>query len=134
MTHQGALRGALERLGFTADQIVVEFGYDSDVDEEVRGQVEALTEGALEGDDYDGVVDAVLLWWRDGEGDLADELVDAMSTLDDGGFIILLTPGPGMPDRVPAHELQEACTTCSLSAAGPVPVGEWIAQRLVGRR
>ncbi|WP_431472969.1 DUF3052 family protein [Ornithinimicrobium sp. W1665] len=76
----------------------------------------------------------VLLWWRDGDGDLADELVDALTTLEEGGFIALLTPGAGRPDRVAAHEVQEACTTCSLSAAGAIPLGAWIGQRLVGRR
>ena len=36
--------------------------------------------------------DAVLLWWRDGDGDLGDALVDMVGVLDDGGFVVLLTP------------------------------------------
>ena len=36
-----------------------------------------------------------LIWWRDGDGDLTDALVDAMTVLDDGGPIWLLTPKAG---------------------------------------
>lgn len=125
---------AVHRLGFAPGQIVVEYGYDDDVDEDLRRAVEAVVEGPLEDDDYDGIVDVVLLWWRDGDGDLADELVDAVTTLDDGGFVALLTPGAGRGDRVEAHDVQEACATCSLTASGGVALGEWLGQRLVGRR
>lgn len=130
----GPLLAALGKLGLRAGQVVVEYGYDEDVDEDVRAAVEAVVEGPLEDDDYDDVVDVALVWWRDGDGDLADELVDVMATLEDGGCIALLTPGASREDRVPAHDVQEACTTCSLSASGAVPLGGWVGQRLVGRR
>ncbi|WP_134773577.1 DUF3052 family protein [Ornithinimicrobium flavum] len=130
----GPLLSGLRRLGLRPGQVVVEFGYDDDVDEDVREAAEALAGSAIEEDDYDGVVDVVLLWWRDGDGDLADELVDALTGLEEGGSIALLTPGPGRGDRVPAHDVQEACTVCSLSASGAVPLGGWVGQRLVGRR
>lgn len=125
---------ALRKLGLRQGQVVVEYGYDHDVEEAVREAVEALVEGPIEEDDYDGVVDVVLLWWRDGDGDLTDELVDSLTALEDGGSIALLTPGVGRDDRVPAADVQEACTTCSLSASGAVPLGGWVGQRLVGRR
>lgn len=125
---------ALRKLGLRQGQVVVEYGYDDDVEEAVREAVEALVEGPIEEDDYDGVVDVVLLWWRDGDGDLTDELVDSLTALEDGGGIALLTPGVGRDDRVPAADVQEACTTCSLSASGAVPLGGWVGQRLVGRR
>lgn len=130
----GPMAGAVDRLGFAHDQIVIEHGYDDDVDEDFREAVVAKVGEPLEDEDYDGVVDVVLTWWRDGDGDLADHLMDVMTTMEEGGFIALLTPGAGSADRVPAHELQEACTTCSLTASGAVPVGGWIGQRLVGRR
>ncbi|QFG70255.1 DUF3052 domain-containing protein [Ornithinimicrobium pratense] len=125
---------ALRKLGLRPGQIVVEYGFDDDVEESVRDAVEALAEGPLEDEDYDGVVDVVLLWWRDGDGDLTDELMDSLTRLEEGGSIVLLTPGTGRPDRVPAPDVQEACTTCSLSASGFVPVQGWVGQRLVGRR
>lgn len=134
-TARGPAAGPVSRLGFRPGQVVIEYGYDDDVDQEFREAVEEVIEAPLEDDDYDGVVDAVVLWWRDGDGDLVDELVDGMTTLQDGGFIALVTPGTGRADRVPAHDVQEACTTSGLTASGAVPVGdEWIGQRLVGRR
>lgn len=128
------LAAPVRRLGLAPGQIVIEYGYDDDVDEEVREVVEQVVQAPLEDEDYDGVVDVVLQWWRDGDGDLADELVDALTTMEEGGFIVLLTPGTGRGDRVPAHDVQEACATCSLTASGGVALGEWVGQRLVGRR
>lgn len=133
-TPDGPMGAALHKLGLRPGHIVVEYGYDDDVEESVREAVEALVGGPLEDEDYDGVVDGVLLWWREGDGDLTDELVDSMTQLEDGGSIVLLTPGAGRPDRVAAHDVEEACTTCSLSASGFVPVEGWVGQRLVGRR
>jgi hypothetical protein len=133
-TPDGPMAAALHKLGLRPGQVVVEYGYDDDVEEPVREAVEGLVEGPLEDEDYDGVVDVVLLWWRDGDGDLTDELMDSLTRLEDGGSIALLTPGAGRPDRVAAHDVQEACTTCSLSASGFVPVEGWVGQRLVGRR
>ncbi|HLS39427.1 MAG TPA: DUF3052 domain-containing protein [Ornithinicoccus sp.] len=133
-TDQDVKAGPAARLGFKPGQIVIEFGYDEDVDEDFRESVEGIIGSALEDEDYDGVVDAALLWWRDGDGDLTDDLVDTASLLEDGGFVVLLTPGKGRPDRVEAFDVQEACTASGLTASGGVPVGEWVAQRLVGRR
>jgi hypothetical protein len=130
----GPLAAPVRRMGFAPGQIVIEYGYDDDVDEDVRTAIEAVAEGPLEDEDYDGVVDVVLLWWREGDGDLADELMDSLTTMEDGGFIALLTPGTRRPDRVAAHDVQEACSTCSLTASGVVPLGEWVGQRLVGRK
>lgn len=130
----GPLAAAVSRLGFAPGQIVIEYGYDEDVEEDVRAAVEATVGEPLEDEDYDGVTDVVLLWWRDGDGDLADELVDALTTMEEGGFIALMTPGKGRDDRVQAADLQDACTVCSLTAAGGVPMGSWVGQRLVGRR
>lgn len=130
----GPLGPPLRKMGFAPDQIVIEYGYDEDVDDDVRTAIEAVVAGPLEDEDYDGVVDVVLLWWRQGDGDLADELMDALTTMEDGGFITLMTPGVRRDDRVAAHEVQEACTTCSLTASGVVPLGGWVGQRLVGRK
>lgn len=128
---------AVGKLGFAHDQIVLEYGYDDDIDEEFRAQVEQTVGGPLEEEGYTGVVDVVLLWWRDGDGDLTDELVECVSLLEEGGFIALVTPGSGRSDRIPAHDVQEACNTAGLTASGAVPLAEgtdWHVQRLVGRR
>ena len=54
----------------------MEIGYDDDVDAEIRSQVEGLTGEELVDEDSDEIVDAVLLWYRADDGDLADLLVD----------------------------------------------------------
>ncbi|MGB5951007.1 MAG: DUF3052 domain-containing protein [Ornithinimicrobium sp.] len=134
-TDSGSAAGVAKKLGFKAEQIVIEFGYDDDVDEEFRVAVEEIVNSPLEDEDYDGVVDAVVLWWRDGEGDLTDELVDALTMVEEGGFIALITPGIRLPNRVEAFTIQEACLTSGLTASGAVPMhSHWHAQRLVGRK
>ena len=62
---------AAARLGFTSGQVIQEFGYDDDVDEGLRSGLETLTGSALVDEDYDDVSDGALIWFRDGDGDLA---------------------------------------------------------------
>ena len=61
-----------EVLNFTSGQIVQEIGYDDDVDLELRDAIEDLIGGELEDEDTQEIVDAVVLWWREGDGDLTD--------------------------------------------------------------
>ena len=68
------------RLGFEPGQVVQEIGYDDDVDQELREGIEELIGQELVDEDYDDVADAVLLWFRDDDGDLTDALVDAIGT------------------------------------------------------
>ena len=112
----------------------MEMGYDDDVDEDLR---DGLTErvGELVDEDTDEVVDTVLLWWRDGDGDLVDTLVDALTNLADAGFVVLLTPKAGHPDHVDASEIEEAAVTAGLHTAGGASVStEWSSVRLVAPR
>ena len=87
--------GLAERLGIKPGQVVQELGYDDDCDEQLRDEIAELKDVELVDEDYDDVVDVVLLWWRDGDGDLFDALVDALTPLADGGYIWLLTPKAG---------------------------------------
>ena len=87
------------RLGLKAGQVVQEFGYDEDVDDDLRLAIETLTGNELADEDAQDVVDAALYWWRDGDGDLVDSLVDALTNLVDGGVIWLLTPKAGRARR-----------------------------------
>lgn len=120
------------RLGFEPRQVVQEFGYDSDVDDALRFALEDVVGGELEDEDYTGVADAVLFWWRDDDGDLADAVVDALTTLDEGGFIALLTPKPGLPGRVDPALIDESAVTAGLHTSGTVNAcPEWTATRLV---
>src|SRR5580700_3348176 len=83
-------RGQAERLGIKPGQVVQEIGYDDDCDEQLRTAISRVDGVELVDEDYDDVVDVVLLWWRDGDGDLVDALVDALTPLADGGYIWLL--------------------------------------------
>jgi hypothetical protein len=75
-------RGQAERLGIKPGQVVQEIGYDDDGDEQLRGAITKVDGVELVDEDYDDVVDVVLLWWRDGDGDLVDALVDALTPLE----------------------------------------------------
>jgi len=122
------------RLGFTPGQVIQEFGYDDDADEDFRSGLVGLTGNELVDEDYDDVTDGAVIWFRDGDGDLADLLVDAMTVLDDNGPIWVLTPKAGRPGHVSHADIEEAATTSGLHpittfAAAP----SWSATRLATR-
>ncbi len=130
---------AVGKLGFATGQVVMELGFDDDVDDELRARIEEAIDGDLEDEDYGDVVDAVVLWWRDGDGDLTDALVDALATLEDQGFIALFTPKVGRDGEVDPSDVAEAAETAGLHASASVNLTpEWSATRLVspktGRR
>jgi len=106
-------RGQAERLGIKPGQVVQEIGYDDDCDEQLRGAITQVDGVELVDEDYDDVVDVVLLWWRDGDGDLVDALVDALTPLADGGYIWLLTPKAGRSGHVEPSDIGEAAPTAS---------------------
>jgi Protein of unknown function (DUF3052) len=126
--------GVVERLGFARDQVVQEFGYDSDVDDDFRYAVEDACGTEIEDEDYTGGADAVLLWWRDDDGDLGDALVDMVGVLDDGGFVVLLTP-KAVGDEVDPSDIDEAAVTAGLHTAGTFNAAtDWRAHKLVAPR
>lgn len=128
----GAPRPA-ERLGIEAGMVVQEIGYDpEDADEEVRSSVAERSGNELVGEESDEVVDIVLLWWRDGDGDLVDALVDAIGPLADHGVVWLLTPKVGRPGHVEPPDISEAAPTAGLSETRTLSVGrDWSGVRLV---
>lgn len=129
--HVGSGTGG-EKLGFAAGQVVQEFGYDSDVDDDLRFSIEDTTGTELEDEDYGDVADAVLIWWRDDDGDLVDTLVDALTNLDDGGFIVLLAPKAGRVGEIDMAEVEEAAATAGLHTSGTVNAcPDWTATRIV---
>ncbi|WP_309144187.1 DUF3052 domain-containing protein [Streptomyces sp. BR123] len=120
------------RLGFQSEQVVQEIGYDDDVDQEFRNELEELIGNDLVDEDYDDVADAVLLWFRNEDGDLTDALVDATELVEEAALILLLTPKTGRPGYVEASDISEAAETAGLSQTRPVSVGkEWAASKLV---
>lgn len=125
-------RGLAERLGFKSGQVVQELGWDEDVAEELRVSIETVTGNELVDEDYDEVVDVVLLWWREEDGDLVDGLVDALTSLTGGGHIWLLTPKAGREGHVEPSDIGEAAPTAGLSQTSSVSAApEWSGTRLV---
>ncbi len=78
-------RSYAQRLGIHPDQIVQELGWDEDSDDGIRFDVEEACGSDLLDEDADEVIDVVLLWWRDGDGDLVDRLMDAITPLAEDG-------------------------------------------------
>jgi hypothetical protein len=114
--------------------VVQELGWDEDVDDEVRVMVEDAIDGELIEEAMEAV-DVVLLWWRDGDGDLVDGLVDALTDLTDMGYIWLMTPKVGRTGYVDAADLAEAAVTAGLALTNSAHVSaEWAATRLVRPR
>ena len=126
-------RGQAERLGIKPGQVVQEIGYDeADSDEELREAITEIEGVELVDEDYDDVVDVVLMWWREDDGDLVDALVDALTPLADGGYIWLLTPKAGRPGHVEPSDIAEAAPTAGLSQTSSVSAGRgWSGTRLV---
>ena len=121
-----------DRLGLKPGMVVQELGWDEDVDDSVREAIENTVDGDLVDGDHGDVVDVVLLWWRDDDGDLVDALVDSLTDLMGGGLIWLLTPKVGHPGAVDPAEIAEAGPIAGLSTTTTVAVGkEWTATRLV---
>ncbi|MEU1307677.1 DUF3052 domain-containing protein [Streptomyces cinnamoneus] len=120
------------RLGFQPGQVVQEIGYDDDVDQELREAIEEITGQDLVDEDYDDVADAVVLWFRDDDGDLADALVDAIGLLEDGGIIWLMVPKTGRDGYIEPSDISEAAQTAGLSQTKSVSVAkDWTGARLV---
>jgi hypothetical protein len=114
--------------------VVMEMGYDEDVDFTLR---DALIErcGDLVDEDTDEVVDTVLLWYRDGDGDLVDLLVDALGPLADNGVVWVLTPKAGRDGHVEPSEITEAAPTAGLQQTTTVNAAkDWSGARLVAPR
>ena len=70
-----------QKLGITPEMVVQELGWDEDTDDDLRVAIEDAIDADLVDGDYGNVVDAVVLWWRDDDGDLVDALVDALTDL-----------------------------------------------------
>ena len=133
--HAEGHRHLAARLGMRAGQVVQELGYDGDCDDELRAAIEGLTGNQLVDEEFDDVVDVVLLWWRDDDGDLVDALVDALVSLADGGVVWLLTPKAGRDGHVEPSDIGDAAPTAGLHQTSSISAAtDWSGTRLVSRR
>jgi hypothetical protein len=122
-------------MGFTADELVLELGYGTDCDENLRSSIREITGTDFLDQDSREVVDAVLIWWREGDGDLVDELMDAMTYLSESGAIWVLTPKIGRSGHVEPSDIQDGAPLAGLSQTSTMSIAtDWSATRLVARK
>ena len=125
----------IEGMGIEPGELILEIGRGSDADESLRASIAAITGTAFIEDETTEVVDAVIIWWRDGDGELEDELVDALTYLSDAGSIWVLTPKAGRDGHVEPSDIQDAAPNVGLSQTSTLSVAsDWTATRLVARK
>ena len=135
MNSAQAPAATVERLGIKVDQLILEVGFDeSDCDQTIRDAINAKSANKFLDATSQEVVDAVILWWRDGDGDLVDELVDALTYLTEDGPIWLFTPKVGRAGYVESSDIQDAAPTAGMSQTTSFSAcPDWGATRLIAR-
>ena len=124
--------GEFSKLGIKIGQVVQEIGFGSDCDSGLSEAAAKEAQSELVDQSFSDVVDVVILWWRDDDGDLVDALVDAMTTLADHGVVWLLTPKPGREGHVEAEDISDAAPTAGLQATSSISAAKnWQGTRLV---
>jgi hypothetical protein len=122
-------------MGFEKGQLVLEVGHGSDCDENLRKQIAEIIGEPLIENEANEVVDAVLIWFREGDSDLADELVDALTFLSETGPIWILSPKVGRDGHVHPSDIQDAANTAGLSQTSTIAVApNWSATKIVHRK
>lgn len=125
-------RGPADRFGIQPDMVIMEIGYDDDVDEDLRDAIIEASGSELVDEDTDEVVDAILVWYREGDGDLVELLMDALGPLAESGVIWLLTPKAGRDGHVEPSDIAESAPTAGLAHTTTINAGkDWSAARLV---
>ena len=122
-------------MGFAKGDLISEIGYAADCDDSLRAKIKGITDTEFIQTDPTEVIDGVIIWWRDGDGDLIDELMDALTFLSETGPIWVMTPKMGRPNYVEASEIQDAAPIAGLSVTSSIAVAnDWTATRLVARK
>ena len=113
----------MSSLGFASGSVIQEFGYDDDVDEAVRAQIEEETGQELVDEDYRDIVDG------------ADLFLDMKANLEsDVSPCWVLVPGTRSPGYVTADVIKDAAETAGLMATTSVAVGAaWMGVKLTAK-
>ena len=122
------------QLELAEGMLVQEVGWDSDCDESISEAVEDAVGSELLEEDTDEVVDAVLLWWRSGDGDLVDRLMDVVTPLADGGSVWVFTPKTGLDGHVEPAVIAESAQTAGMLQTRTAALGDWAGSRLTLRK
>ena len=122
-------------MGFAAGELILEVGYGPDCDDVLRSEISKITGTQLIDSETTEVVDAVILWWREGDGDLVDELMDALTYPAETGPIWVLSPKLGRDGHVDSSEIQDAAPIAGLSKTSTLALAkDWAGTRLVARK
>ena len=127
------------RLGIKPGDLILESGWRDDADDALRKEIFTAAGSEPVGEGAQEVVDVVLLWWREDDGDLVDAMVDSLTFLDAHGVIWLFTPKVGRAGHVEPSDIQESAQTAGLAQTSTFAAGaEWSATKLTapkgGRR
>lgn len=127
------------RLGIKPGDLILESGRRDDADDALRKEIFTAAGSEPVGEGAQEVVDLVLLWWREDDGDLVDAMVDSLTFLDAHGVIWLFTPKVGRAGHVEPSDIQESAQTAGLAQTSTFAAGaEWSATKLTapkgGRR
>ena len=122
-------------MGFKKGDLIVEVGRGGGSDSTVRDSICSITgTDFLDGQSQE-VVDAVIIWWREGDGDLVDALMDALTYLSQSGVIWVLTPKIGREGHVEPSDIQDGAPIAGLSQTSTLSIApDWTATRLVARK
>lgn len=121
-------------LGVRSGSVVQVLGWDEDCDTRLQDAVTDSCGQPLVDEYHDDVVDTVMLWWREGDGDLIDGLLDAITMLGDGGSVWLLTPKAGRDGHVEPEDVAEAGPTAGLRTTANISAAaDWQGTRYVPR-
>jgi hypothetical protein len=127
--------GIAARMGIEAGFLVLQRGFGEDCDSTISDEIAKVSNNALVDENSQEVVDAVITWWREEDGDLVDELVDCLTYLTEGGAVWLLTPKVGRDGHVEPSDIKDAAPTAGLSLTSTFQASkDWIATRLVARK
>jgi len=130
--HADGVKSPADRLGIQPGMMVMEIGYGEDCAVELRDAVAERVGDDLVDQDSDEVVDVVMLWWREDDGDLFEALVDALSPLADNGVVWLLTPKAGRDGHVEPSDISEVAPTAGLQQTSSISAAQdWSGARLV---
>ena len=130
--HADGVKSPAERLGITPGMVVMEMNHGDDCDEDLRESIVTLSGSELVDEDSDEVVDVVILWWREHDGDLVDALVDALGPLTDNGVVWLFTPKSGRSGHVEPSDISESAPTAGLQPTSTISAAsDWSGVRLV---
>ena len=127
------------RLGIKPGDLILESGLGSDADDALRKEIFTAAGSEPVGDGAQEVVDVVLLWWREDDGDLIDAMVDSLTFLDAHGVVWLFTPKVGRAGHVEPSDIQESAQTAGLAQTSTFAAcADWSATKLTapkgGRR